>query len=212
MVMGIRKPGFQLLSLTSRGAAHEMPPNRLCILPDQFGIYLSTYIPLLAFSLVVLLVSNFYRARTVPRRTRLSPSHVEEDDTVWISSTLMESRDVRLRIDPEGGTGDQWTHSYSPEEVQGLPPPVITPPHSGKLPIHKPAWSFILFGRRRRIKIPQICFALIRNITLCCTRRRRRPQRGRVRMMDGFVCDVRDAAWLPLGVFTLIAGWMFLGP
>ena len=65
MAMGIRQPGFQLLSLGT-------PPTRLatslatvpCLLPDQLGIYLNVYVPLLVFSLILLLVSNMHRVAT----------------------------------------------------------------------------------------------------------------------------------------------------
>jgi hypothetical protein len=68
--MGIKHPGFQLLSLTP--APHRTDSGTLadtpCLLPDQLGIYLSAYIPLLVFSLLVLVVSSCYRTRTVHRR------------------------------------------------------------------------------------------------------------------------------------------------
>ena len=66
MAMGIRQPGFQLLSLGT-------PPRRLttslatvpCLLPDQLSIYLNVYVPLLVFSLILLLVSNMHRVATL---------------------------------------------------------------------------------------------------------------------------------------------------
>lgn len=65
MAMGIRQPGFQLLSI-------GVPPMRFatslatvpCLLPDQLGIYLNVYVPLLVFSLLLLLVSNMHRVAT----------------------------------------------------------------------------------------------------------------------------------------------------
>ncbi|KZT67161.1 Metallo-dependent phosphatase [Daedalea quercina L-15889] len=65
MAMGIRQPGFQLLSI---GA----PPSRFapslatvpCLLPDQLGIYLNVYLPLFLFSVVLLLASNVHRVWT----------------------------------------------------------------------------------------------------------------------------------------------------
>ena len=65
MAMGIRQPGFQLLSI-------GVPPTRFatslatvpCLLPDQLGIYLNVYVPLLIFSLLLLLVSNLHRVAT----------------------------------------------------------------------------------------------------------------------------------------------------
>ena len=52
--MGVRNPGFQLLSIPegSSGA----PVDRLCLLPDQIGIYLERYLPLVALTLGVMIV------------------------------------------------------------------------------------------------------------------------------------------------------------
>ncbi|KAF7361777.1 Metallo-dependent phosphatase [Mycena venus] len=76
MAMGIRKPGFQLLSLVD---PHSVPgsashADSLCLLPDQLGIYLSTYIPLLVLSLLTLCVLNIYRVCSPRQGKRRSSS------------------------------------------------------------------------------------------------------------------------------------------
>jgi len=63
MAMGIRRPGFQLLSLahheetrfTRMQKTHATEP---CLLPDQLAIYVSVYVRLLFFSFLVVLLSN----------------------------------------------------------------------------------------------------------------------------------------------------------
>ncbi|KAH9924870.1 Metallo-dependent phosphatase-like protein [Fomitopsis serialis] len=65
MAMGIRQPGFQLLSVGT-------PPSNFtsslatvpCLLPDQLGIYINVYVPLFVFSVALLLASNIHRVRT----------------------------------------------------------------------------------------------------------------------------------------------------
>ena len=51
MAMGIQQPGFSLLSLSSAGAAH-----RMCLLPNQLGLYLWGYLPAFLLTLCALLV------------------------------------------------------------------------------------------------------------------------------------------------------------
>ncbi|KZV62594.1 Metallo-dependent phosphatase [Peniophora sp. CONT] len=51
MAMGIQRPGFSLLSLSSGGAAHTM-----CLLPSQLGLYLRGYLPVFLLTVVVLFV------------------------------------------------------------------------------------------------------------------------------------------------------------
>ncbi|KIY49078.1 Metallo-dependent phosphatase [Fistulina hepatica ATCC 64428] len=65
MAMGIKQPGFHLLSLDPAGAYQEPPSvgslaEVPCFLPDQVWIYLSVYVPLLLVTLVLLAVSHFY--------------------------------------------------------------------------------------------------------------------------------------------------------
>jgi len=56
MAMGIRKPGFQLLSLPGDDGDGASAVDQLCLLPDQIGIYLEGYLPLVALTLGVMIV------------------------------------------------------------------------------------------------------------------------------------------------------------
>ncbi|KAF5380541.1 hypothetical protein D9615_004535 [Tricholomella constricta] len=70
MAMGIKRSGFQLLSLAAQGHTNAVMKIQKtyadvpCVLPDQISIYLSAYIPLLLVSLLVALVSNAFRVRS----------------------------------------------------------------------------------------------------------------------------------------------------
>lgn len=62
----IRRPGFQLLSFVDPSSASSPTESFLdtpCLLPDQYGIYSSLYIPFFIFSTIVLLVLNLRRSR-----------------------------------------------------------------------------------------------------------------------------------------------------
>ena len=56
MAMGVRKPGFQLLSVPEVDRGGAGAADRLCLLPDQIGIYLEGYLPLVALTLGVMIV------------------------------------------------------------------------------------------------------------------------------------------------------------
>ncbi|KIP11652.1 hypothetical protein PHLGIDRAFT_83335, partial [Phlebiopsis gigantea 11061_1 CR5-6] len=64
MAMGVRRPGFQLLSLVPPASVQagtatfgDVP----CLLPDQIGIYVSVYVPLIVLSVLALLLANAHR-------------------------------------------------------------------------------------------------------------------------------------------------------
>jgi len=56
MAMGVRKPGFQLLSIPEDEGGSAGAVDQLCLLPDQIGIYLEGYLPLVALTLAVMIV------------------------------------------------------------------------------------------------------------------------------------------------------------
>ena len=58
MAMGIRKPGFQLLSVpeNDKGSTGMVPVDQLCRLPDQIGIYLDWYLTLVGLTVGVMVV------------------------------------------------------------------------------------------------------------------------------------------------------------
>ncbi|RDX40898.1 hypothetical protein OH76DRAFT_1423437 [Lentinus brumalis] len=78
MAMGVRRPGYQLLSLIPPHTAYDGQSlaHRPCLLPDQLDIYLSVYIPLFELSLIVLLTSKLRRV-VVRRATSNADGEVE---------------------------------------------------------------------------------------------------------------------------------------
>ena len=64
MAMGIRKPGFQLLSVPENGGYSAGAIDELCLLPDQIGIYLDWYLPLIAVTLGVMIVHLLLTGKT----------------------------------------------------------------------------------------------------------------------------------------------------
>ncbi|KAJ6625495.1 Metallo-dependent phosphatase-like protein [Mycena sp. CBHHK59/15] len=201
MAMGIRRPGFQLLSLAPPHSVHSdlSHADSLCLLPDQLGIYLSLYIPLLVISILLILVANATRvcsSRRFPRHT----SSKSTDSPTYAPLT----RGLRSRVDSDAGrTGDGWLQ-YPSDADDTLPQPSLSSRKQSR-----PAYSrsFVLLGRRRRTTIgSETVSSLAHTIFSCCDSRDVPKSRG---FAAGMLYDTRDVAVFPLGIFTILSVWMF---
>ncbi|KAI0633365.1 Metallo-dependent phosphatase-like protein [Trametes polyzona] len=179
MAMGVRRPGYQLLSLVPPSPSPDAQTiaHRPCLLPDQLGIYLSVYVPLIILSLAVLLFTNVQRACT----RHSSPASRSSE---WTS------------LDPNDGA----------EPDYDLPPPSAWRSKEFPRPGWSRTCSFTLFGRRRRIIISsaRLSGALVAFLWTGggAGDDESRRRRG---VLKGFALDVRDVAWAPLVLFVLIA-------
>jgi hypothetical protein len=66
MAMGIRRPGFHVLSLIPQQTIGPLADSpfffeKPCHLPDQLGIYLKLYVPFVVLSLIVLALYHLYQ-------------------------------------------------------------------------------------------------------------------------------------------------------
>jgi len=86
MASRVQHPGYQLLSLIPKDQRQESQPtysHSLCLLPDQMKVYGGIYLPLFAFTLVSIVVSDvFLRRSSRPNNNRrpASGSHWNGDD------------------------------------------------------------------------------------------------------------------------------------
>ncbi|KAJ7497433.1 Metallo-dependent phosphatase-like protein [Mycena latifolia] len=201
MAMGIRKPGFQLLSLVPPHSNHGSPSHAdsLCLLPDQLGIYLSTYIPLLVFSLLVIFVANIHRICS-PREGKRHTTQASPNSPSYVPL----SGALRSRL--EGGRPtDDWLQYPSENDTNSLPRP--TPSLSKKVPRPFYSQTFVLFGRRRRITIgTESITSLFGTVFSCCGNQDVPRSRG---FAAGFLYDIRDVAIFPLAIFGTLSWWMF---
>ncbi|KAJ3896802.1 Metallo-dependent phosphatase-like protein [Lentinula edodes] len=60
MAMGVKKPGYQMLSIVPPGGLTSTISDAPCLMPDQLGIYLDVYIPLALASLALILIAYEY--------------------------------------------------------------------------------------------------------------------------------------------------------
>ncbi|KAF8622775.1 hypothetical protein AX15_006858 [Amanita polypyramis BW_CC] len=199
MAMNVRRPGFQLLSLLPKryweydATTHA---DELCLLPDQLTIYLSTYIPLLLISLLIVLLLNIR-------------SHLTFNDSE-MAITPYQQHMTRLASRSRFGRGDgdeeQVVDEYYANQ-NNLPAPA---PASRYRHLPPRSWSFVLFGRRRRLSIAgffNLLIKLTRSILLPGYNSARMRGIGQRGIANDFMHDVGTIAVLPLSTIILISLW-----
>ncbi|KAH7888418.1 Metallo-dependent phosphatase-like protein [Phlebopus sp. FC_14] len=195
MAMGIRQPGFHLLSLTSTVPSPEeltqiaVPPplDVPCLLPNQLGIYLYVYVPLVVISLSVLLAFN-------TSRMKVRPTRQTSDNKRGYRGSHEDSYEL---LHSHGGSRDADGEAI-------LPPPITK--HRDSDHRHDQSFSSwtwtVVFGRqRRRITLPNPC-------RLVPSRGEYRTQMREGGLLRGFSEDVIAVAWLPILVFVGAAWWV----
>ncbi|EKM54583.1 uncharacterized protein PHACADRAFT_185493 [Phanerochaete carnosa HHB-10118-sp] len=202
MAMGIRRPGFQLLSLLPPSSVPVGSQTFLdgpCFLPDQVGIYISIYVPLMVLSLLALLLRNTYSASQshatwsgagTPLRTR-SPTDEEQFD-LWQTSPPPLPPAPRVYKEHDKEVDDD-------DSAHALPPPTSAVSITQKVRRGR-TWLSRLRSMRRRL----VYMAGCRSSPDAALRR------GRRGLFRGFFEDVLEVAWVPVVLFGTIAWWMFL--
>lgn len=138
MAMGVRKPGFQLLSLFT-SPSHDRSQTLLdtpCHLPDQLGIYLSVYVPLIVISFLILIITNVLRVRGADAYPRQPQARSRRHSDEWTSDSPVNIRFARSRMDVEAG-GKVWSRPSLDDD----PPPETPGPASTFLPPPNPSHS-----------------------------------------------------------------------
>ena len=188
MAMGVRRPGYQLLSLVPPTTYQTGPTlaHQMCLLPDQLGIYLSVYIPLVLITLAALLVSNLRRASAPPPPTS---SLADEDE--------------------DGGANYDLPPPSAWRNKEFLPRP------GGRAGKGKWTWTVAIGGRPRSLSLSLSPAALRRAAVAFLwtgsghAARREDVANRRAGALRGFLRDFRDAAWAPLALFVGIAWWVW---
>ncbi|RDB25240.1 Cell division control protein 1 [Hypsizygus marmoreus] len=180
MAMGIRRPGFQLLSLArqeqsdgglgSRATHADVP----CFLPDQMKIYLSIYVPLLIFSLLAVVILNGLRVRASSLHAR---RHSRRSSSPSLHLNLRPRHEDDLSEEEYGSDNSSYL----------LPRPASAPSAKTLTNRHgRCSCSFVLLGKRRRIS----------------------GRRKHDSFLVGTLRDARDVATFPLTLFLVISLWI----
>ena len=186
MAMGVRRPGYQLLSLVpphlARAGQSQSLAHRPCLLPDQLDIYLSVYIPLFVLSVFVLLTANVRRVVV-----RHAAAGSRSPDSVHLAPTTCSDRDS---VD------------------YGLPPPSAW--RNKEFPRYGLwSWTFSLAGSRRRIVLPRPGVVQPVIAFLWSGPTRENEAQKRVGVAKGVAKDLWEAAWAPLVLFVGIVWWVW---
>lgn len=230
MAMGIRRPGVQLVSLLHPDAHtpdhHSTSPSvhtihdNACFLPDQLGIYISVYLPFILFSIVTLIVSNVYRVTNSPDSNSQYPlppksANLEANPEFadWRSTTPTTMDDqLPLRRMKDGDKVLDEEAGYAPETPDSAATPgtaIFGKPRNGPRPWTK-SWSFVVFGRRRRLTIDStILGSVLSPFFSDRSQLEANIRRHPVGLVRGFVHDVCRVAWPPLALFAVITWWAF---
>ncbi|KAK7692935.1 hypothetical protein QCA50_004576 [Cerrena zonata] len=225
MAMGIKVPGFQLLSLfPPKGTSGQSFFDAPCFLPNQLGIYLTVYVPFIFLSLAALLVSNYYRVKASDQVQRYwasgdagesgSATNSYLDAGAWRATTptTMDDSQMLLRKVNEPPSEDEAEEEDG--EAYSLPVPGSTTrrtfPRNSRT--CSKSWSFVLFGRRRRMTVDSSCLSssILSPFFYVEGRSPESFRRIRVGFFRGFLRDVFDVAWIAVVLFALIAWWTFL--
>ncbi|TFK73954.1 hypothetical protein BDN72DRAFT_760618 [Pluteus cervinus] len=193
MAMGVRRPGFQLLSL-----AQDAPPSlrssdkyadTLCHLPDQLGIYLIGYPCVVILSLLAIgwINSPWFRSYT-------SRSDRKSVLTRWLPMSTSQPH-----VDHIGrrSSTTSTTSSDEYEDSNSLPRPVAADRRSNDSPRTRNQRSCL--GT-----VFQLIYRPTVWILLSGTSRHPRPRR----FWHRFLRDFRDVAIFPIGMFVAVALWV----
>jgi hypothetical protein len=200
MAMGIKRPGFQLLSLAPpalrrEGVSYADAP---CALPDQLATYLRVYIPFGVLSMFIVAISQFVSFRGLKSRSNLKHSvdYGMGDDDDFVNGHRSRPS---FRLTPNLRTRRDASESDSSSGL--LPTPVSASRRSISPSFSSQGDSKVIgFGEAMLRRIPR---AFDVSGPSSHSRLSRRP-RGR---LVKFLCDVRDVAVWPLGLFVLITWW-----
>jgi ethanolamine phosphate phosphodiesterase len=203
MVMNVRRPGFQLLSLAPeqlRDGGVSTYKDVPCLLPDQLRIYLNIYLPLLAVSIIFVCLTSNVNCSVPGRR---SPSG---EKTSLSSSSSSSSSSL---INSNHGDSDK----LSPDNIstsRSLPTPIIATHRSTR---SRGSRGWRIFSQEDQdqrphispnyLKVLRYSFWSVRSL-LNLQRQRRRRQGWLITSLR----NIRDIAVFPLGAFVIITWWV----
>ena len=218
MVMNVRRPGFQLLSLAPTELRdHDIPTYKdvPCLLPDQLRIYLNIYLPLLMVSITFVCLANLL-SFSVSSWCSSSGEIISSMEYAMSSSSSSSSLSAMVSGDQDDGglLNHEDSEKYSPPinisstTSSSLPSPItatfrstrasrgsrgwrIFSPESHQQPDHFSPTHLLysLWSGRSPLNFPS-------------------QRRGRKVWLIATLRDIRDIAVFPLGTFVIITWCM----
>lgn len=113
MAMGIKRTGFQLLSLVSP-SPDQVQLHKPCQLPNQLQIYLWGYLPLLVLSILCLIILNVRRIRG----SRAGPK-ISRSKTSAVHAAVVEDEEEEANIGFTSGLFGRWEKLEVEDNMNG---------------------------------------------------------------------------------------------
>ena len=210
MVMNVRRPGFQLLSLApTQLRDQDIPTYRdvPCLLPDQLRIYLNIYLPLLAVSIILVCIANFsftsssWRSPSVEKLSSMEYAMSSSSSSSSLSAILEEDdgglnhEDIEEKLGPLNGF---LTKSSS------LPSPITATFRSTRTSRSSRGWR--IFTPENQYHDQHSSTNHFKTLLYSFWSGRTLPfqQRRRKSWLITTLRDIRDIAVFPLGAFVII--------
>lgn len=199
MVMNVRRPGFQLLSLSPpelRKNNHPTFDHTPCLLPDQLKIYLNIYLPLLAISILIVFAVNLKTGASRPSHSK-TPSDVGQ--ALYVNTDDIDNEDTEMA---------PYYHEFSSTSTSSLPSPVSAANQTLRSSSQSKGW----LAHRQELKVdrPSIYGDLgqIKDLIFSFLPPRARNSPHRRSWLGTVIRDIRDVAIFPLGTFILVTWWV----
>lgn len=209
MSMNVRRPGFQLLSLTPVQLRDDDLPTYKsvpCLLPDQLRIYLNIYLPLLAASVIFVCLANTVSYLATGWR---SPSG-EKISSSLLSLSLSSSSSS---IKSDDALNHEGSDKFCPDNaslttLRSLPTPIIATHRSTRSRSSR-GWRIFIPENQDQDQQPHPSLNYLKAFlysfwsgrsSLNLQRQRRRRQGWLIATLR----DIRDIAVFPLGAFMII--------
>lgn len=107
---GVRRPGFQLLSLVPPRPGQTSLADKPCSLPDQIGAYYNVYAPLAILTLAFLLITNIRRA-WFSSSSPIPLSKREKEPSKFLRQTALPTRKSQQHLSALTMTTPRERHS-----------------------------------------------------------------------------------------------------
>ena len=228
MVMNVRRPGFQLLSLAPTELRdHDIPTYKdvACLLPDQLRIYLNIYLPLLMLSITFVCLVNLVNFSA---SSWCSPSGevISSMEYAMSSSSSSSSLSAMVSVSEDQDDGGILNHedsekyslpiNLSSTTSSSLPSPITATFRSTRASRGSRGWRIFTSESQYQDQQPDH-FSLTHFKTfLYSLWSGRSPlnfpnqRRGRKVWLIATLRDIRDIAVFPLGTFMIITWWMVI--
>lgn len=218
--MNVRRPGFQLLSLTPTELRdHDTPTYKdvPCLLPDQLRIYLNIYLPLLVVSIIFVCLVNLVSFSPSSWRSSSGEKILSTEYPMSSSSSSSSLSAMIIDDHDDEGLNNEDLEKLNPTNTSSttsssLPSPITATFRSTRASRGSRGWRLFAAESHYQDQHPDLSpnYLKTRLYSLLSGRpplNFPRQQRKRRVWFVATLRDIRDIAVFPLGTFVIITWW-----